>query len=457
MSAPLMTAETLRAAGRTPSAPCRVALGDGRLLEVTRWLRVLPGKRLTGQATLDGQPVLAKLFIAASGSVRHQQREQQGLEALVANRIPTPHLLGTGLLRDGGHYLLTGFLAEARELTTADRVAPLFALLGRMHAAGLAHEDAHLGNFLQWRDELLVVDGDAIRGGISPLAARDNLALLLAQLPPENAPAPLLAAYRQAHPALAIDTVQLAMATEHARRRRLDDNLDKCLRDCSLFAVARSARRFVALVREEAAFLGPIVADPDRWLEAGTPLKRGRTATLALVEAAGRRLVIKRYNIKSAGHALSRCWRPSRAWHSWLAGHRLRFLGVATPRPLALVEQRLGPLRGKAWLITEHCPGTSLADLLAHRLDTPPADVVAALGRLFAQLAAAHISHGDLKATNLLWHDGEISLVDLDAMRAHRGTAGFARAWRRDRTRLLRNWPEGCALRGALDAALPPA
>ncbi len=339
----------------------------------------------------------------------------------------------------------------------ADRLAPLFALLGRMHAAGLAHDDAHLGNFLQWGDELLVVDGDAVRSGISAAAARDNLALLLAQLPPQTDPAPLLAAYRQAHPALAIDATQLAMATEHACRRRLDDYLNKCLRDCSLFAVTRSAHRFVAVVREEADSLTPLIADPDRWLEAGTPLKRGRTATLARIEATGRQLVIKRYNIKSAGHALSRCWRPSRAWHSWLAGHRLRFLGIATPRPLALVERRLGPLRGKAWLITEHCPGTNLVDLLAHRLDTPPADVVAALGRLFAQLAAARISHGDLKATNLLWHDGEISLVDLDAMRAHRGTAGFARAWRRDRARLLRNWPEGCALRDAIDAALPPA
>ena len=78
------------------------------------------------------------------------------------------------------------------------------------------------------------------------------------------------------------------------------------------------------------------------------PLKRGRTATLARVEVNGRQLVIKRYNIKGPVHALSRSWRPSRAWHSWLEGHRLNFLGIATPRPLALVEQRAGPLRGKA-------------------------------------------------------------------------------------------------------------
>jgi len=82
MSAPLMTVEALRAAGRTPPAHCRIALDDGRQLEVARWLRVLSGKRLTGQATLDGQPVLAKLFIAASNSARHQQRERQGLAAL---------------------------------------------------------------------------------------------------------------------------------------------------------------------------------------------------------------------------------------------------------------------------------------------------------------------------------------------------------------------------------------
>jgi hypothetical protein len=55
---------------------------------------------------------------------------------------------------------------------------------------------------------------------------------------------------------------------------------------------------------------------------------------------AGRTLVIKRYNIKGFAHWLKRFWRPSRAWHSWREGNRLAFLGIATPKPLAVLEKR---------------------------------------------------------------------------------------------------------------------
>jgi tRNA A-37 threonylcarbamoyl transferase component Bud32 len=201
-----------------------------------------------------------------------------------------------------------------------------------------------------------------------------------------------------------------------------------------------------------------LIADPDAWLEQGVPLKRGRTATLALVELNGRRLVIKRYNIKSAGHALSRAWRPSRAWHAWIEAHRLRFLGIATPRPLALIEHRLGPLRGRAWLVTEYCEGPHLqARLAEHAESGAPAKVKEAVRTLFARLAAERIGHGDLKATNFLCCGDELVVLDLDAMRRHDSEAAWRKAWARDRARFLHNWPEDSILQREMDSALPPA
>jgi len=461
----MITAASLRAAGREPPLPAALALTEGGTLAVERWLRVLPGKRLTGIGRWNGQTVLAKLFIAARGDERHWQRECQGAERLQATSLPTPPLLASGSLCDGGHYLLYAYLDNARSPDTAavNELTRVFTQLGRLHAAGLLQEDAHLGNFLL-RDadsgdgDVFVIDGDAVRPLRDARDAMGNLALLFAQLPPQTATdgfAALLDAYCSGNPAANVDKTNLTAAIAHARAARLADYLGKCLRDCSLFRVEQTATRFVAMVRDEADFLAPVIADPDRWLAAGTPLKLGRTSTLALIEHAGRMLVIKRYNIKNVGHALSRFWRPSRAWHSWIEGHRLRFLGIATPKPLALIERRYGPLRSKAWLITEHCAGESLLAHLADHLDAPPAAELAALSDLFVQLAAARISHGDLKATNLLWADGRITLVDLDAMRQHGGAASFTRAWRKDRERLLHNWPAHSALRQMLDRVLP--
>lgn len=464
----LTTAAALRRAGRTPPISFRIALDNGSVLTIQQPLRVLPGKRLTGLGEVGGQQVLAKLFIAARGAERHWGAECRGLDALAAQQVPTPHLLAAGRLKGGGHYLLTEYLDGAQPLSasTADprTLTLLFETLGGMHARGLAQDDPHLGNFLLHHGRLHVIDGDAIRqvrpGKPLPAAkATQNLALLLAQLPASKTEAAmegLLTAYHDGHLQASVDSSQLQEEIARARDWRMQDILAKCLRDCSLYKVDKRHDRFVSVVREEAECLAPIVAEPDLWLEFGTPLKLGRTCTLALVEHAGRRLVIKRYNIKSATHALSRFWRPSRAWHSWIEGHRLRFLGIATPRPLALIERRLGPLRGHAWLITEYCEGPTLHDLLAAHTEAGlPVEAGEAVRRLFAQLAAAHISHGDLKATNFIFRGHELCVLDLDAMRRHGSEAAWRKAWKRDRARFLRNWPEGSALRRALDEALP--
>lgn len=427
------------------------------MLSIDKLLRVLPGKRLTGIGTLDGQAVLAKLFIAQSGAERHRERERHGLTALRDRGVDAPRLLGAGRLADGGHYLLTEYIAGARTPSTLDEteLLPVFRALGRMHAHGLIHLDAHPGNFLIGNGTTYVIDGDAIRATETPRAIRKNLALLLAQLPQDQEArmrASLLSAYRVESGAAALVPARLDEAVDKARARRLDDYLGKCLRNCSLFHVEKNWGRFIAVPREESDFLAPIVAAPDRWMASGTPLKQGRTATLALIQVGGRKLVIKRYNIKGAGHALSRGWRPSRAWHSWVEAHRLNFLGIATPRPLALIENRVGPLRGRAWLVTEFCPGPDLIS------KNPAGDAaVQAVADLFQRLFAARISHGDLKATNLLWQGDRPVLIDLDAMRQHTTSSGFQRAWNKDRARFLRNWPENSALRQTFDALLPRA
>ena len=390
-----------------------------------------------------------------------------------------------GELQGGGHVLLTRFIDDAVSLATRwDAVAhlragdaaalavlaPAFAMLGRLHARGLVHDDLHLGNFLVSGGELLVIDGDAVRT-VSPGrplpadAALANFAILAAQLPAawDEQLTPLVDAWRAGGAGLPVlEPATLRACIVHTRHARLQAFLAKTTRECTLFKVDKRVARMTIVVRDKAEQLGDelaaLLADPDAAIARGSVLKNGGTCTVARVDVGGEALVIKRYNIKNAGHALSRAWRPSRAAHSWLAGHRLAFLGIATPAPLALIEARLGPLRHKAWIINAHCPGRDLAEhLAAHVHDGPPAAEGEALRSLFASLHRERISHGDLKASNLLWHDGRVVLIDLDAMQQHRNAASHARAWRRDRARLLRNWPVDSGLWRWLDAELPPA
>ncbi|MBL8395010.1 MAG: hypothetical protein JNK99_09725 [Candidatus Accumulibacter sp.] len=471
---PWTVTSQLRLAGREPAVPFRLALADGRPLIMRRLLRVLPAKRLVGEAEVAGRRVLAKLFIGRR-SERHWQRERAGLEALRLAGVPTPVLFGATPLADGGHALLSEFLDPAESLAEAWQrlrerppgdaeavaaLAPALGLVGRLHAAGLVHDDLHLGNFLRHAGSLLIVDGDAVRviSRGRPLAASHacaNLAVLLAQLPAEWDR--FLGTLLPAYAAGALPDVQkLTQQIERVRNWRLNDYLAKTVRECSLFAVEHDASHFSSVLRQQAGRLAALLADPDGAISRSTVFKDGGTCTVARVTAGADDLLVKRYNLKSLSHALSRAWRPSRAWHSWREAHRLQFVGIATPLPLALIEERLGPLRRRAWLVSEFCPGPNLLDHLAADREPPAAEARAILA-LFETMHRQRISHGDLKATNLLWHAGRVVVIDLDAMRQHRSAAVHARAWRRDRARLLRNWPPGCVLYRWLDERLPPA
>ena len=476
MSLPALSlAKALRAAGRQPPLPFRVALADGRQLTMRRLLRVLPGKRLVGEAEFEGARVLAKLFVGRR-SAKHWRQECDGLDALLLAAVPTPDLLAAVAIAGGGHALLTAFLDPAESLAESwARVAgcaagdaealavlaPALNLLGRLHAAGLVHDDLHLGNFLRHDERFFVIDGDAVRvvSAGQPLAPADactNLAILLAQLPPDwdEQLAALLPAYAaERHWP---ESGELRRQIERVRAWRVGDLLAKTVRECSLFAVEHSVTRFSAVRREEADTLAPLLAAPDGAIAAGQVLKDGGTCTVARLRVDERALLIKRYNLKDLRHALGRLWRPSRAWHSWREAHRLLFFGIPTPRPLALIEERYGPLRRRAWLISEFCPGPNLFSHLSADC-APAAGEARAIEHLFRSLCRQRISHGDLKATNLLWDGQRVLLIDLDAVVQHRSAAAHARAWRRDRARLLRNWPAGCALQRWLDEHLPAA
>lgn len=471
-----MKLHELERAGRHPALPLDIELPGGTL-RLHSLLRVLPGQRYVGEAHWQGRRVLAKLLVGAKAARQHA-RECNGARLLAGQHLESPALLEAGLSEEGG-WLLFEFLAAAQSLGSAwqalaaepadaparrQLLGEALQMIGRLHAAGLWQDDLHLDNLLRQAGRLQLIDAGSIRAATpgQPLPAaqaRDNLALFFAQLPAEQDASidALLADYRAGHPQAApLSAAALRAPIARMRRGRLKDYLKKLGRDCSLFAARRSTQGLQVVRRDQAERLAPLLTDPDAAIAAGQALKRGGSATVARIELDGQPLVIKRYNLKNTLHWLKRCWRPSRAWHSWVEGNRLAFLGIATPKPLAVREDRRFGLRGRAWLITEHAGAEDiLTRFAAHVQGTPPEAELQALERLFAALQRERISHGDLKGTNLLWQDGQWMLIDLDALRAHRCPRRFARAHTRDRARFLRNWPADSPLCRLLDQRLP--
>jgi tRNA A-37 threonylcarbamoyl transferase component Bud32 len=324
----------LQAVGRHPALPFCVTLADGRRLTLLRLLRLLPGKRLVGEADLAGRRVLAKLFVGQRGE-KHWQQERSGLDALLLAGVATPELVTAMPMVGGGYALLTAFLDPAESVAEAwarvsgrapgdgealALLAPVFHVLGRLHASGLLQEDLHLGNFLLHKGQLWVIDGDALRviacgQPLAPVLAMANLAVLLAQLPAawDEVTAALLPAYAAGGGAAWPDLAALGDQVRQVRASRLQDILAKSVRDCTRFAVEHTFTRFRVVLREEAQRLAAVLGDPDGFIDRGRVLKDGGTCTVALAVVDGRPLLIKRYNLKSPSHALGRAWRPSRA------------------------------------------------------------------------------------------------------------------------------------------------
>lgn len=476
-----MRLSELKNAGRTPELPMSLTLADAAgpaQLQLLTLLRVLPGQRYVGAGVWRGRPVLAKLLVGGKAA-RHFQRERDGVRLLAEQGLTTPLLLAEGLQDGEGGWLLFEWLENAPSLgddwSRLERLPPLAdeqqAVLGQalsaialLHAKGLWQEDLHLDNLLRHDGRLYLIDGAGIcveQAG-QPLSRQkvlENLGVFFAQLPKAFEPftEELLVHYLLSNAEHGVPMEALQKQIDKVRTWRLKDFLDKTGRDCSLFSVVDSTSVFQAIRREEEAAMLPVLDQADALLDRGHLYKTGGAATVGRVEMAGRALVVKRYNIKDFSHWLKRFWRPSRAWHSWREGNRLAFLGIATPKPLAVREQRVLGLRSKAYLVTEFLPGPDIIERFAPYVESGevPEGELLALDQLFGQLIRERISHGDFKGHNLFWHEDRWALIDLDAMQQHASQASFAAAFARDRARFMRNWPEGSALRQLLEQRLP--
>ena len=220
-------------------------------------------------------------------------------------------------------------------------------------------------------------------------------------------------------------------------------------------------RHFTRLVvydrRDGSGALSDLLHDPDRHLtsQENRILKSDLASTVGLTEVDGRTLVIKRYNIRSIGHAIKRSLRRSRASICWHNAHRLLAYGIDTPRPVGFIEERFGPVRRRSYLITEHVPGeVCLSFVRSNKDEELLAKVINGLVTIFHTLAKRRLSHGDFKATNIIIRDGRPVLIDLDAMHRHRWAFVFRRAFERDKQRFLRNWSEMPTVRELFRARL---
>ena len=160
----------------------------------------------------------------------------------------------------------------------------------------------------------------------------------------------------------------------------------------------------------------------DTLMDKGQILKNDDTSYVSRLTWNSKDVVVKRYNHKGFIHSLRHTIKRSRARRGWLHGHRLGMLNIATPRPLAYIEQRRGLLVWQSYLVTEYVKGQKLRNFLQDNKTSEEEHSIAMqqVKNLLDKMGKHRITHGDLKHTNILVTENGPVLTDLDAMMVHR-------------------------------------
>lgn len=465
MSLELLDVNFMINAGRNIETPflLRVSKPDcgASDIEFVRILRLLPGKRIVALAKDQGKAILVKTYLGRNAA-RNAAREVSGIKLIEQAGVRTAGLLWQASLPGDGQLLAFEFLPNAIGLSEqlkkcekqrTEILTSAMQIMSHLHSHGVIQKDIHLANFLLSQGEIHTIDGGGIYSKTTePLSEQpsiDNLALFFAQflarydvLVPE-----VFSVYEEAR-GWSLDEGRLArLQKEITRHRELRKQayVEKAFRDCTRFVCRSSFRRYMVCERDEYSDeMQTVLENPDKFIADGHSLKEGRTSTVTLVHLQDRSLVIKRYNIKGVVHGLKRAFRKSRAWVSWSNAFRLEFLDISALKPIALLEDRLGPLRSKAYFITEYIEGPDALQCL-REMEKPNGELEA-LADILTKLSASQISHGDLKATNFVMSiDGPV-VIDLDAMREHKSQLTFAKAFKNDLERFMENWQDSPTL-----------
>ena len=109
----------------------------------------------------------------------------------------------------------------------------------------------------------------------------------------------------------------------------------------------------------------------------------------------------------------------------------------------------------QSFLACHLAPGTPLCDITDEYVLQK---VASQLDKTFTTMANYHISHGDLKANNIIVDkENRIRFIDLDGTTILTSPTKWTALWNRDRKRFLKNWSEGSFAHQLFSKTMQPA
>jgi len=209
-----------------------------------------------------------------------------------------------------------------------------------------------------------------------------------------------------------------------SEKRRIRSELRKSLRNNAKYLRINTGRYVAVFDRAFCQEAKPFyfIEQINALMDKGQILKNGDTSYVSRLTWNDKDVVVKRYNHRGFIHSLRHTIKRSRARRSWLHGHRLGVLNIATPKPSAYIEQYKGKLIWQSYHVTEYVKGQSFSDFLRDDKTGPEqhSTVTRQVKEVLDKLCKCRITHGDLKHKNILITESGPVLTDLDGMKVYK-------------------------------------
>lgn len=171
----------------------------------------------------------------------------------------------------------------------------------------------------------------------------------------------------------------------------------------------------------------------------GAPLRNVGARCTVRLEWENRSYVLKHYVEPTLRHALKQNISRSRARVTWNTAARLIEAGIATPRPVACVENRFGLFRGDSFLMYPYIEGQTLASFVqcdGFQCNPLLEGIRRQLVSLWSRLHQVRIALTDTNLKNfIVTNTGQLWVIDVDKVRFHRlamtASRYHRRAWHR--------------------------
>ncbi|MCK5665125.1 MAG: hypothetical protein KAI17_16660, partial [Thiotrichaceae bacterium] len=369
----------------------------------------------------------------------------------------------SGILNKSGFYILYEYIELIEPQKNYIPLKPnkdslayvnkVMSIIVQMHNSNTQPLDFQFSHFLLQDEQIIIIDcgaiialeisSNAVNNEIRFAQIHQNMADIFSQLPIsyDQYIDDFLKSY-QLGVLLSkkLSTLIICQAMKQCRLSRLEKYPDKLSIDNNEFFYEQNKHQTLLCEKQYCS---------EKWLsfyqqlnelvESTPRLEESQTATMVLAQCDDKKVVIKRYNTGLKNRQLS-----TKGWNSWQKAHQLAVLGIKAPRPIAIIEQNIGWLQNQVFYLSEYDASEDALSYYSQRSEISEIHLED-FKQLFRAMIDSQVSHGDLKASNILLTQDGLSLSDLDSIQFHSPSVAKAKSFKnffaKDLQNFMNNWP----------------